>query len=242
VIPTVSRTAVAWVLLWAASAQAWPVDLYLDLEAGAEKVHRLPGLSWVESEDEKIAEVEVLPTGDELLILGKAPGRTLVLIYAEGRIAVWRIRVAAKGEVAKPEDGAAAWVDAKKACPDLKLDPEQDPSVTVTVKDERCREALRGYFQTDAMLAKQTALVFELPALQAQLTAMNAGLATQVKGKVEARYLGAGLQLKGKLSADEQRKALWEVFRRAVGRVALDDRIESLNEKPAAAPIEDAKR
>lgn len=206
-----------WLLLLAAGAAcAWPADVYVDLEAGAERFQRLSALDWVEVEDPSVATAEVLDSG-ELLLTGKSPGRTLLLLYAEGKVAVWRLRVAAKGAKPKVEPEGGALAAARTACPDLKVDGS---NLTVTIKDERCRQALLALFKTDAFSARDLELTFEVAALQAQLSALQLG------AQVEAQYAGAGLILKGKLPEKVYRRVLWQVFQRSVGRVALEDRVE----------------
>ena len=56
---------------------------------------------------------------------------------------------------------------------------------------------------------------------------------TIAKGKVKARYVGAGLVLTGAVTQAEYRKVLWEVLRRSLGRFALDDQLE-VQSPPAA--------
>ena len=46
------------------------------------------------------------------------------------------------------------------------------------------------------------------------------------KGRVKARYVGAGLVLEGPVTKAEHRKVLWEVLKRTLGRFALDDKME----------------
>jgi len=50
---------------------------------------------------------------------------------------------------------------------------------------------------------------------------------------VNARYVGAGLILDGKVSVAEHRKVLWEVLKRTLGRFALDDQLELPPPPPA---------
>ncbi|MBI3181911.1 MAG: pilus assembly protein N-terminal domain-containing protein [Myxococcales bacterium] len=200
---------------------AWPVDLYVDLEPGAEKFHRLAEVSWLEVEDPEVAKAEVMESG-ELMLSGVTPGRTLLLLYAQGRFALWRIRVAPKGQRPTPLLDSAALAEAKRACPGLVATAGDEPSLTATVKDERCRSALLGLLRTDAYQARQLELTFGLPALQSQLGALEKALP---KGAA-ARYRGAGLELSGKLSPEAHRRALWALFREAAGRVVLEDRVE----------------
>lgn len=217
--------------LLAPAAGAWPVDVYVDLEAGREKFQRLAALDWVEVEDPSVATAEIMESG-ELLLTGKAPGRTLLLLYAEGQLATWRLRVAPARGAIRPEPAGPRLAAARAACPGLETgDGAEGSRLAVTIKDERCRLALAELFRTEAFTARELSLTFEVPALQAQLSAIQAAVASAAGRGVEARYVGAGLVLEGRLSRQEHRRALWQVFQRSVGRVALEDRVELTGEQ-----------
>lgn len=202
--------------LCAGMAQAWPADVYVDLEQGREAFRRLAAIEWVEVEDPLIATAEVLPSG-ELLLTGNKPGRTLALLYAEGKFAVWRLRVGPKGEKVVPENGDPTTL--ARACPGAKL----GETLVVSVRDETCRTTLAHFLERDAFSARDLEITFELQALQAQLAAMQKRLEAAGLGAVRLRYLGAGLVIEGELTPAEHRRVLWVVFRESVGRVALDD-------------------
>lgn len=208
--------------LWAAPALAWPVDVLVDLPAGSDEIRKLSAVSWVQSEDASIADAEVLPSG-ELLLTGKAPGRTLVLLYAEGKFAVWRVRVSAKGEAVRKDDGASQLTAAKAACPGLTTD---GTTLTAAIKDDRCRTALLALFQTDAFKAADLDLTFELAALQAQIAAIEKALKPIGIDDLKVSSRGAGLVVEGKATPAQKRSALWALFKNSVGRVPFDDRIE----------------
>jgi hypothetical protein len=207
-----------------AALLAWPVDMVHDVENGREKFVKLAAVEWVEVEDPSIATAEIMESG-ELLLSGVKPGRTLVLLYAEGRFAVWRVRVGGKPELVAPDA-------AKKACPDLKLTPNEDTKLTVTVQDDKCWKALFELFKSDAFVARELDVTFDQKVLQTQLKSVQDGL----KKGLSSRYLGAGLVLEGEVTPSEHRKVLWELFRRSVGRVALDDKLEDKPEPPDAGP------
>ncbi|MGZ3459514.1 MAG: pilus assembly protein N-terminal domain-containing protein [Archangium sp.] len=214
----------AAVLLWLSPtrARAWPVDLSMPLETGKERFHKLSGVDWVEVEDPSIATAEVLEGSNELLLTGVKPGRTLLLLYAEGKFAVWRLVVGAPGRPLEPEPSSEPLAAARKACPGLKVTEGAERSLTAEVKDARCREALRALLKTDAYLARELDLTFELSLLQQQL----AVLAPTLKGLgLGASYRGAGLVLEGTTTPEGHRQALWELFRQSVGRVPLEDRV-----------------
>ena len=207
-------------VLLAWPAAAWPVDWIHDVAVGKERFVRLPQLDWFEVEDPKVAGVEWLAGSQELLLSGLKAGRTLVLLGAEGKVAVWRVRVGTEPLVDPRALGAA-----QKACPELKTSPLDDVKLAVRVRDEPCHQALAALLETDAFEARHLEVTFEGLVLQAQLRGLQAGLKASVKSKVSARYVGAGLVLEGTVTEAEHRRALWEVFRRTLGRLALDDRL-----------------
>ena len=219
-------------LLWASPAFAWPVDWIHDVEPGKEKFVKLPHVDWFALEDPKVASVEWMAESNELIITGLKPGRTVVLLGSEGKVAAWRVRVGGK-----PVLDDKAYAAAQKACPDFKPTPLLDVKLTVTAQDEKCRLALVALFQTDAFEARTVELAFDGAALQAQLKLVQEGLDKVTQGAVLGRYAGAGLILSGKTSAERHRRLLWEILRRSVGRFALDDRTEV-----DAAPTDDRRR
>jgi hypothetical protein len=213
----------AFLLLVPAPALAWPVDLTVAVERGTDRFHKLSVVEWVEVEDPSVATVEVLAGSNELLMTGLKPGRTLVLLYAEGKFAVWRLTVTEPGARPEPEPSEAALSAARKACPGLKVQEGAERMLTATVKDSACRGALLELLKTDAFLARELELTFELPVLQAQLATVSASLKPL---GMEARYSGAGVVLQGAATPETHRKALWELFRLSVGRVPLEDRVK----------------
>ncbi|HLL06672.1 MAG TPA: pilus assembly protein N-terminal domain-containing protein [Myxococcaceae bacterium] len=214
----------AALLLLPVSAAAWPVDQAFSVESGADRFHKLTAVEWVDVEDPTVATVEVLPGSNELLMTGKKPGRTLVLLYAEGKFAVWRLSVTAPGARPGPEATAPELLAAaRKACPGLQVSEGAERAMVATVKDTACRKALLSLFQTDAWLARELELTFELPVLQEQLAALEPTLSGL---GLEARYSGAGIVLQGTASPEAHRRALWALFRQSVGRVPLEDRVK----------------
>ncbi len=213
----------AALLLLPVSAFAWPVDQAFSLESGADRFHKLTAVDWVDVEDPTVATVEVLPGSNELLMTGKRPGRTLLLLYAEGKFAVWRLTVTAPGARPVPEAAPELLAAARKACPGLQVNEGAERSLVATVKDSACRKALWALFQTDVWLARELELTFELPMLQEQLSALE----PELNGLgLEARYSGAGIVLQGSATAEVHRRALWTLFRQSVGRVPLEDRVK----------------
>lgn len=217
-------------LVLPSAATAWPVDVELEVPVAADRFEKLTAVGWAEVEDPAVVQVEVLPAG-ELLVTGKAPGQTLVLLYAEGRFAVWRVRVRAKGDSpSRAVGGREQLAAAKQSCPGMKVTkPGADtrPTLQVQVSDERCRKALAALFEAGGFRAGDLELLFDMPVLQAQLADVQGALKSAGLD-VEVRYSGAGLVLEGKVTPAQHRKALWVVFKNSIGRVPLDDRTQEL--------------
>jgi len=223
------RIAAVVLVAAAPAASAWPVNARFELAVGEEKFQRLTADAWVEVESPSVASVELFESA-EVMLTGKAPGSTLVLVHAEDRVVVWRVVVrAAPGKSAPPDLGPV-----KKACRDVKVEGGE---LTAAIRDEPCRQALMALLSgdQDPFLAKDLDLTFELAALQSQLKAVQAGLA-RAAPEVRAVYVGAGLRLTGRATAAQRRRAYWEIFRASAGRLALEDRIEEVGadkeEKP----------
>ena len=223
------------VLAVAHPAGAWPVDWVHDVEAGKERFVKLPHIDWWEIEDGKTLQMEWLADSNELLLSGLKPGRTVVLLGSEGRVAAWRVRVS--GKPLQDEKLNAA---AQKACPDLRWTPLEDVKLTVTAHSEACRQALLALFQTDAVEARALEVTLSGEVLQAQLKELQRAFDSIAKGKVKARYVGAGLVLAGAVTQAEYRRVLWEVLRRSLGRFALDDQLEV--QSPPATPSDAGTR
>lgn len=207
-------------LLLSAPAAAWPVDLFVDVAPREETFVRFEGVEWVEVLDPKVATAEAFPSGEVLVSGGEQAAETLVMIYGQGRFSVWKVRVARPAERKAPQ---AEPSQVLQRCPKPVLEPGR---VVARVDSEPCRLALRTFLEQGAVRADQTDLTFELTALQGQLRDLEAGLeALKLSGKVQLRYLGAGLVLEGAVSQEEHRRLLWELFRRSAGRAALEDRL-----------------
>ncbi len=218
-------------LTFALPAVAWPVDWVHDVEAGKERFVKLPHIDWWEIEDPKTLQLEWLADSNELLVSGLKPGRTVVLLGSEGRVAAWRVRVGSKPLQDEKLSGAA-----QKACPDLRWTPLEDVKLTVTAHTEACRLALLALFQTDAVEARALEVTLSGEVLQAQLKELQRAFDSIARGKVKARYVGAGLVLTGAVSQAEYRRVLWEVLRRSLGRFALDDQLEV--QSPPGPPVD----
>ena len=220
--------ALLFAVLLPATALAWPVDGYIDVPAGGDTLVKFGALDGALVEDPSVAEVEVMADSGELLVTGKKPGRTLVQLFAQGRAAVWRVRVGGK-----PEEGGPRLAAATRACPDLKLTAARELSATLGTT--ACRDALLALFEQDDVVAKDLELTFEVKVLQAQLADLQRAVAA-ARAEVKLRYEGAGLILEGKLDEPARRRALLAIFKKAAGRVALNERLDITAAPDAGAP------
>lgn len=199
------------------AALAWPVDGFIDVDPGKDKLVKFAALEAATIDDASVAAVEVMPESGELLVVAKKKGRALVQLWAQGRSAVWRLRV---GE--PPLDEPAPWEAAKKQCPGL------DPKATefeLEVKTPACRTALMKALEQDRVLPRSIALVLHIPVMQAQISQMQDALAAQ-KIPIQLRYEGAGLVMTGTAAEESLRRAYFELFRKSVGRLAVHDKVQ----------------
>lgn len=244
----------ATALFTATAAHAWPVDVYVEARAGEEQFQKAAGAQWFELEKKGVADVEILP-GDELLVTGKEPGETLLLLYGDGRMGVWKLFGCGDGkQVPSAKLVAQTWNCiptrergsvgtggeaerklATAACPGLRLNPASPADkLVVNIRTEECRKALLQLFKTDAYHSREITLTFDIPVMQSQLRELQAAVDAAIgPKKVELLYAGGSLRLKGSITQAEHRKVLWAVFNHAVGRVTLDDRLV-LTDKPDA--------
>lgn len=211
---------------WAAVAGAWPVDWAHDVAPGHEKFVPLPQVDWFENDAPDTVSAEWVSGAHELVLIGKKPGRALLLLGAQGKVAVWRVRVGTP-----PVQNDAVLKAAQKACPDMALTPLEAVKLKVTVQNDSCRRALSALFETDAFEARHLELTFEGEVLQEQLKGLQAALKPVAPG-VEAAYVGAGLVLTGEVSEAGKRKMLWTILRSTLGRFALDDRTHGPHSAP----------
>jgi hypothetical protein len=213
--------ALAAVLGVPGASWAWPVDWIHDVEPGKEKFLSLPRVDWFEVEDPRVVSVEWFEATNELLLAGLKPGRSLVLVGAGGKVALWRVRV---GTSPVLDEGKAA--AAREACPQLRGAPEDGVQLAVAVKTEKCRLALFELFQTDAHEARSVELEFDAAVLQNQLRLLLSAFAKVPGANVTARYLGAGLVLEGKATTQAFRQLLWAYARTALGRFVVDAQVD----------------
>jgi hypothetical protein len=140
---------------------------------------------------------------------------------------VWQLRVGLPDKAAEGPSLPTRLKGAHDACPSWVEEPRAEVTLKVRVSDDRCRRALLDLFQTDGHVAKELELTFEMSVLQAQLADIEHAFAEHKLTGLSVKYLGAGLILSGTVSEADHRLALLEIFRHSVGRVALEDRVES---------------
>ena len=204
------------------TALAWPVDWVHDIEPSREKFVKLPRVDWVEVDDSSVAQAEWIAPTNDLVLVGLKAGRAVLLLGSEGKAAAWRLRVGGK-----PTLDGALYTAAQKACPDFTATPLEAVKLTVTVKNEACRVALMALFQTDAFEARHLELTFDGAVLQNQLKLVQTAIDAVVKGRVTARFAGAGLVLDGSaVTRAQYTRILWAILKSTLGRFALDTRVE----------------
>jgi hypothetical protein len=223
------RVALLAVLLPTA-ALAWPVDGFIDVPANGDKLVKFGALEAARIDDPQIADVEVMPDSGELLVTAKKPGRALVQLVAQGRVAVWRLRVG--GE---PLDEPAVWDAAAKSCKGVS---PKATELEIDVGTTNCRAALLKVLAQDRLLAKDLSLTFDVKVAQAQLAEFQAALAA-AKLPVTVRYEAAGLVLEGTVDEEARRRVYFELFKKSAGRLAITDKLVV---SEAKAKTEDAKK
>ena len=253
------RTLILGGLLTASTALAWPVDVRQALPVGAQREIPLSALSWAETDhperlgvvteiaEREVPELEfkggVLPqhrpqAGATLSLIARNAGDAMVLLYAEGNFAVWRVSA---GGTSQPPPPEPALVEAARAaCPGLTLGEGERGHLTLEaqVNSAACSEALRPLLEEPAFVARDVKLSFDGEALQRQLSTLQAAYA-EARLPVKARYVGAGLVLSGTVTPVQHRRVLWLTFQHALGKVALTDHLEVRGDdgdEPFAAP------
>jgi hypothetical protein len=220
--------AAAWLV--STAALAWPVEKVIELEPGKDTIVKIGNAEWFEIDEPKIATGESLDSGDEMLLTGKAPGRALLMVYAEGKPIVYALHVGKSDAKA----AQSALQSALKACPKLAYKATEYEKLVGDVPDVKCRTALLDALKTDVVEAKETALVFDPTVLAAQLSEIKAAIAA-AKNPLALHYEGATLVVEGKAELAQLKRALWEAFKHSACRIALDNRAE-LSSPPDGGP------
>ncbi len=220
---------VVFVLARPALAAALPVGRIVEATAGETQLLAGEYLEAAEVEPADLARAERLPSG-ALRLTPLRPGSGLVYLFENGEVDAWRLYVRGPGESGAPAPSASPelWAAARAACPGVQervVDGEH--FLHAAVPDGRCRRALLALLATDLFDGSHLRLVFDLPALQAQLRDMKLRLdAARVTG-LSLHYLGATLVLSGTVAPAVRRRALRLVWQETLGKVDLDDQTES---------------
>ncbi len=239
-------------LALAGAAHALPVDRSLELQVGDVQFLRINYVEAAEIDPPDLCTVEQMPSL-ELLLTPHRVGTGLLYIYEAGRLEVYRLRVGAETPQA-PATGRPAsktppgvktpppsiepptpamWKAARNACPEVEeRTVEGEKFLHLRIPDATCRAALLPLLATDIYFADHLRLVFELPALQAQMSDMQsrltaAGFAIGAPGSdLRIGYEAVTLALKGKIDAATRHKLLRTIWPVVVGRLDLDDKTE----------------
>jgi len=219
---------------------AWPVDMEFVLKKDEVRFVKLAAAEWIEVDDASVVSAELFDT-QEILFEAKKAGMALLLVYAEKRMAVWRVVVVEPAAPKPKADNTAPnpLQEARQACPKLSFQTNKLPKISGNVDTEACRKALLFLLMQPGWLAKELELVFEVEVLLTQLAAMQKATQDALgKDKLKLRYMGATLEMSGRLSPQEHRRALWSVFFQAAGRIALDDNMQVVSPPKPETPKE----
>lgn len=190
------------------------------MPAGGDRYVRLPKLDWLEVDTPQVLDAEWFGATNELLLVGLKPGRALMLLGAEGKVALWSVRVGQPRTVDPALLKAAA-----SPCKTLQPTPQLELKLTVTVDSDACRRALLKLFQDDTFEARNIEVTFTQAQLQAQLKVLQEAVVA-AKLPVALRYVGAGLVVEGVVTAAQHRATLWLLVRHVVGRLVIDDQLQ----------------
>jgi hypothetical protein len=216
-------------LLAAGAARAVPIDRTLELSLGDPHFVRQNYVEAFEVDPPDLCQAEQMPTL-EILLTPKRAGEGLLYLYEDGRLEVVRLVVSdpktpavepAAGDKAKLD---ALWKAARAVCPQVEdrvVDGEH--FLHAQIPDGLCRAAMVGLLAVNPYPADHLRLVFGIPALQAQLGAMQEQLrAAGIEG-LTLTYAGATLVMKGKATAELRHRALKAMWPVTVGRLNVED-------------------
>jgi hypothetical protein len=216
-------------LVLAGTARALPVDRVLELEVGDVRFLRINFVEAAEVDPPDLCTVERMPSL-ELLLTPRRVGTGLLYIYEEGRLEVYRLRIGTAKVPAAPAEApsAALWKAARSACPKVEeRTVEGEKFLHLDVPDATCRTALLPLLATDIYPADHLRLLFEVPALQAQVADMQARLKAAGLPNTDIGYEAATLAIKGKMDAATRHKLLRTIWPATIGRLDLDDKTET---------------
>ena len=215
-------------LALASTARALPVNRSLNLTVGEVKFLRVNFVEATEVEQPELCTAERMPSL-EIVSTPKKPGTTLLYLYEEGRLEVYRLRIGTAKQPAPAAEAptAAQWKAARANCPQVEERAvEGEKFLHLQVPDGLCRAAVLPLLATDAYAADHLRLVFGPEALQAQIADMQARLKAAGLGDIQLGYEAATLALKGKMDAATRHKLLRTIWPATVGRLDLDDKTE----------------
>ena len=211
------------------AALALPVDRVLDLTPGELHFERVRFLLAAAVEPADLATAELLASGETLITPLRA-GSGLIYFYEEGQLEVIRLRVGPDPFPAPPQLGELRAV--KHACHEVETHVAKGETfLHVTIPDQACRVALKAALAAEPLTAEPLTadhlrVVYEVPALQAQLRDMGAKLEAAGLHGLSLAYAGATLTLKGKATPLAHQRALSILWAEAIGRLDFDDQIE----------------
>ncbi|MHB8417762.1 MAG: hypothetical protein ACYDCL_06780 [Myxococcales bacterium] len=214
------------VALFAGAARAVPVDRTVALSLGDPQFVRQNYVEAFEVDPPDLCQAEQTPAL-EILLTPRRTGQGLLYLYEEGRLEVYRLVVSdAKAHAeatAKPAD-PALWKAARAVCPGLTerlVDGER--FLHAQIPDALCRTALLPLLAESPYPADHLRLLFGVPALQAQLGAMQDRLRAAGLTGLALAYEGATLTIKSPMTADVRHRALKAIWPVAVGRLNFED-------------------
>lgn len=228
-----------------AQAAAWPVTELLDLKVGSERIVR----SWakaIDVDDPSVVTAELLASR-EILLTPKKPGRALLFLLNDGQFDAVRIRVRDTGGAVPEQLASEAQIAAaRRACNRLVVEKTGTlRSVSAEAIGPACRAALKELLKGDEFRVKELSLMFTDDGIQDQIGEIHRRLAGGVGEGITASYVGVTLRLTGTASQARKLEVLKAAFESSVGRVLLDDRVETPAEpKPeaAAAPAAESEQ
>jgi hypothetical protein len=215
-------------LMLARAALALPVDASLELQVGDVHFLRINFVEAAEIDPPDLCTVERMPSL-ELVLTPRRVGTGLLFLFEEGRLEVYRLHIGSPKMPAPPAEAptAAQWKTARSACPEVEeRTVEGEKFLHLRIPDAACRAALLPLLATDVYPADHLRLVFEVPALQAQVGDMLARLKAAGLPDFPLGYEAATLALTGKMGATTRHKLLRTIWPAVVGRLDLDDKTE----------------
>lgn len=222
-----SRAAFIGLLLAAGTARALPVDRTIELSPGDPQFVRQNYVEAFEVDPPDLCRAEQMKTL-EILLTPRRVGEGLLYLYEEGRLEVFRLVVRDPKSPApeRPAD-AALLKAARTVCPEVDDHfVEGEHFLHAQIPDGICRAACLALLAANPYDAGHLRLVFGIPALQAQLGAMQERLRAAGVDGITLTYAGATLTMKGKATPELRHRALKAIWPVTVGRLNVEDETE----------------